>query len=371
MFGMDREKYVELFSAAVSEKVQLKLLDIISSVGRRVVLQETVRELAEMICEVKPGLFDIEAVTLPEILNNVGVLATEYQIGDANDEGGYKVRTLPPAIANKVWQIQTDGRGSVKTISKINRETDTVCCFVELRDGERVISRQMEGPILHTGMASPEFEAQQTANQKLGKCLADAYRIAGIGYYPSPKDDEAEETSALITGVMKHESSAAASTKKEVTAASAKTVLSAATDIASVAASKESIAASVHLENVKKEARKDEKENEKSDGNTATAVDDALENSNVQGKINIPDNYPSIEEAGRVRSSLLNGHPEYGDNRIPAKNLVVCYKRLLSNGCSENDSTEIGMEMRALRVLISINSTATAIAAKYVPQLFR
>lgn len=43
----DKDKFFELFSSAVSEAVQLRLLDIVADENRKTILEATAKELAQ------------------------------------------------------------------------------------------------------------------------------------------------------------------------------------------------------------------------------------------------------------------------------------------------------------------------------------
>ena len=410
----DKNKFYELFSSAVSEAVQLRLLDIVADENRKTVLEATVKELAEMINEKKPGtFFDPSLVAASDVLENIDVLADEHQVGDEGDPKSYKVRTLPPAIANRVWQILTGGRGSVKAVSKIHKETDTITCYAELRDGERVISKQMDVPIPYTGHADSAFEAQRAANLKLGKCLAEVYRYAGIGYYPSPKDDEAEETSPFVTGVFKTEidsmpaasvSHAAIGGIPAFSSPGAHVLESGALQTHSAAepipgdekvpspAPDEKEAEAKPKAELHKEEKKNGKERKRSSPASGKDVDDGLpvnetagaaENTPVTAMekeadsvketgemIRVPEGYPTLEEANATRCTAFStDHPLYGDPKLKSGHYIKIYKQLRKEAM-EGDGTEKGKELEALRVIIAASSEATDFARKYCQELF-
>ena len=407
----DKNKFYELFSSAVSEAVQLRLLDIVADENRKTVLEATVKELAEMINEKKPGtFFDPSLVAAFDVLENIDVLADEHQVGDEGDPKSYKVRTLPPAIANKVWQIQTGGRGSVKAVSKIHKETDTITCYAELRDGERVISKQMDVPIPYTGHADSAFEAQRAANLKLGKCLAEVYRYAGIGYYPSPKDDEAEETSPFVTGVFKTEIDSMPAASVSHAAIGGITAFSSpgahvsefgtlqphsnAEPIPSdekiyTPAPDEEVEAKPKAAPKKKKKKKERKRLSPASGKDVDGglpvneTAEAAKNTPVAAMekeadgvkepgqmIRVPEGYPTLEEAKATRCTAFStDHPLYGDPKLKSGHHIKIYKQLRKEAM-EGDGTEKGKELEALRVIIAANKEATDFARKYCQELF-
>lgn len=398
MFRIEKDDYMDLFKGAATEAVQLRLLDIIADDHKRLVLEATVYELAKKINDKRPGTIDTENVTVTQVLANIDILADEHQVGDEGDQKAYKVKTLPPAIANKVWQIQTGGRGTVKAISKINKETDTITCYAELRDGERVISKQMDVPIPYTGYGDQAFEAQRAANLKLGKCLAEVYRYAGIGYYPNPKEDEVQETSPFVTGVFKTETAAVTKTTEPAPAAETNILQPEVHEVVAVVAStepkeepdskiaKEEAAPKVTRrrgrksptpapvsDEMKVETEKsmdsEEATEERKEEGEEKEMPETTEEKVPDGKIHIPAGYPSLKEARAIRSASLNERPLLGDPKFKPAHYIQIYKKARMDA-AEKDGTEKGEELAALRVLIAESDEATTLAEKYLPELF-